>query len=326
MADATTSATTSATTGVESVPSGRVRIPYDPALLAPLPVGLPVEVYDGTGAPPTEHDGVAFYVLPYTFDRAPLRLLADMPDLRVVQALTAGYEHVLPYLPSGAVLANGRGIHEASTAELAVTLMLASLRGVPEFVRGQDAGEWRAGFYPALADRTVLIVGYGAIGQAVERRLAGFEVDVVRVARSARTTAGGEPVRAIAELPELLPAADVVVLTTPLDADTRGLVDEAFLARMRDGALLVNVARGPVVDTEALLAAVRTGRVTAALDVTDPEPLPADHPLRHAPGVLISPHVGGSSSAFLPRALRLIRRQITAWAAGRPIDNVVAGW
>jgi phosphoglycerate dehydrogenase-like enzyme len=307
------------------VSPGRVRIPYPPDEVGGLPSGLDIEVYDGIAAPPTAHDGVAFYVLPYTFDQAPLRVLAEMPDVRVVQSLTAGYEHVLPYLPPGAVLANGRGIHEASTAELAVTLTLASLRGIPAFVRGQEAGEWLAGFYPALADKTVLILGYGAIGEAVERRLAGFEVDVVRVARTARTTAQGTRVHGMDELPALLPAADVVVLTTPLTEATRGLVGEEFLARMHDGALLVNVARGPVVDTKALLAELATGRILAALDVTDPEPLPADHPLRHAPGVLISPHVGGSSSAFRPRALRLIRRQVTAWAEGRPLDNIVAG-
>lgn len=320
-----TDATSSATTAVESVPSGRVRIPYDPDLLAPLPVGLPVEVYDGVAEAPTQHDGVAFYVLPYSFDPAPLRLLADMPDLRVVQALTAGYEHVLPYLPPDVTLANGRGIHEASTAELAVTLTLASLRGVPQFVQGQESGEWLAGWYPALADKTVLIIGYGAIGEAIERRLAGFETDIVRVARSARTTPDGAPVHSISDLPELLADADVVILATPFTMETRGLVDEAFLARMRHGALLVNVSRGPVVDTDALIAALRSGRVTAALDVTDPEPLPPDHPLRHAPGVLISPHVGGSSSAFQPRAFRLIRRQIIAWASGQPLDNIVAG-
>ncbi|MCF2528621.1 2-hydroxyacid dehydrogenase [Yinghuangia soli] len=304
---------------------GRVRIPYPPDQVGGLPGGLGIEVYDGVGAPPTEHDGVDFYVLPYTFDPTPLRVLAEMPQVRVVQTLTAGFEHVLPYLPPGAVLANGRGIHEASTAELAIALTLASLRGVPAFVRGQDSGEWLAGFYPALADKTVLILGYGAIGEAVDRRLAGFEAEVVRVARTARTTADGAPVRGLAELPGLLPAADVVILTTPLTDDTRGLVDAAFLARMRDGALLVNVSRGPVVDTKALLAELASGRITAALDVTDPEPLPADHPLRYAPGVLISPHVGGSSSAFLPRALQLIRRQVTAWAAGEPLANIVAG-
>ncbi|MGW0664429.1 2-hydroxyacid dehydrogenase [Streptodolium elevatio] len=324
MAASTTPDGSHAAPAASAVP-GRIRMPYDPAEVGGLPAGLDIEVYDGVAPPPSEHDGVVFYVLPYTFDQTPLRVLAEMPDVRFVQTLTAGYEHVLPYLPPGARLANGRGIHEASTAELAVALTLASLRGIPSFVRGQDAGEWRAGFYPALADKTVLILGYGAIGEAVDRRLAGFEVDVVRVARRARSTADGAAVRAISELPALLPTVDVVIVTTPLTEATRGLVDAAFLARMRDGALLVNVARGPVVDTKALLTEVTAGRITAALDVTDPEPLPADHPLRFAPGVLVSPHVGGSSSAFLPRAQRLIRTQVTAWAEGREPANVVAG-
>ncbi|MCZ9343056.1 dihydrofolate reductase, partial [Streptomyces sp. TRM76130] len=159
-------------------------------------------------------------------------------------------------------------------------------RGVPDFVRAQDRGEWRGGFRPALADKNVLVVGYGAIGAAIEDRLVPFEVErVMRVARSARTTARG-PVHPLAELPDLLPRADVVILSTPLTEDTRHLVDSGFLARMKDGALLVNVARGPVVDTGALLAELETGRLTAALDVTDPEPLPPGHPLWQAPGVL----------------------------------------
>ncbi len=170
---------------------------------------------------------------------------------------------------------------------------------------------------PALADKSVLIVGYGSIGAAVEDRLASFEcARVARVARSARTTGRG-PVHALADLPALLPEADVVVLSTPLTPATRHLADAGFLARMKDGALLVNIARGPVVDTNALLKEVESGRITAALDVTDPEPLPAGHPLWHAPGVLISPHVGGSTSAFMPRAKRLIAGQLRRFAAGR---------
>ncbi|CAM5362825.1 2-hydroxyacid dehydrogenase [Streptomyces tanashiensis] len=190
-------------------------------------------------------------------------------------------------------------------------------------MRGQDAEEWRAGFYPALADKSVLIVGYGSIGAAIEDRLAPFEcARVARVARSARTTERG-PVHALADLPALLPEADVVVLSTPLTPETTRLADAGFLARMKDGALLVNVARGPVVDTSALLKEVESGRITAALDVTDPEPLPAGHPLWHAPGVLISPHVGGSTSAFMPRAKRLIAGQLRRFAAGEELANVL---
>ncbi|WP_439676677.1 2-hydroxyacid dehydrogenase [Embleya sp. MST-111070] len=322
------------------VSDGRIWVPYSLEQLAPIPAALSgeggeggaggadgtgsrIDVYDGADGPiPDTAAQVELYVLPYTFAPHTLERIADMPRLRMIQTLTAGYEHVLPYLPPGVLLCNGRGIHETSTAELALALTLAALRDIPGFVRGQDAGEWRAGFYPALADKRVLILGYGAIGEAVDRRLQGFEVDVVRVARTPRDGVHG-PVRAMSELPDLLPHTDVVILTVPLTEDTRGLVDADFLARLPDGALVVNVARGPVVDTAALLAEVRSGRLRAALDVTDPEPLPADHPLRFATGVLISPHVGGSSSAFLPRALRLIRGQLERWSEGVTPVNIV---
>ncbi len=169
----------------------------------------------------------------------------------------------------------------------------------------------------------MLIVGYGSIGAAIEDRLVPFEVaPVVRVARSARTTARG-PVHPLTELPALLPEADVVVLSTPLTEETRGLVDAEFLARMKDGALLVNVARGPVVDTKALLTELESGRITAALDVTDPEPLPPGHPLWHAPGVLVSPHAGGPTSAFLPRAKRLLVDQLSRFVNREPLRNVI---
>lgn len=295
----------------------RAWVPY--ADVVPrLPATVTADVYDGEGPVPKSIDEVEFYVLPYTFAPGPLPLMRQMPRLQVVQTLTAGYEHALPYLPDGLSLCNARGVHDASTAELAVALMLAALRGIPDFVRGQDRGEWRHARHDALADRCVLIVGHGAIGAAVERRLAGFEVTVVRVASRAR-----EGVHAMADLPRLLPEADVVVLCTPLTEQTRGLVDAGFLARMRDGALLVNVARGAVVDTEALVAELAAGRLRAALDVTDPEPPPPDHPLWTAPGLLLAPHVGGNTSAFEPRAKRLIVDQLTRYAAGSPLENLV---
>jgi phosphoglycerate dehydrogenase-like enzyme len=294
-----------------------VWVPYA-ELLPELPADLEVDVYDGIQDPPERLDEVALYVAPYTFDRTPLELIPKMSALRVVQTLTAGYEHVLPYLPDAVTLCNAGGVHDASTAELAVALALASLRGIPEFVRGQDRRDWRFGQYEALADKTVLIVGYGGVGSAVERRLAGFEVEVLRVARHAR-----EGVATLADLPALLPRADVVVLCTPLTDQTRGLVDERFLGLMRDGALLVNVARGPVVRTDALLAELRSGRLRAALDVADPEPPPPDHPLWTTPGLLLSPHVGGNSTAFLPRAKRLIVAQLCRYAAGEPLKYVV---
>lgn len=295
----------------------RAWVPYA-EVLPQLPPELDVDVYDGVQDPPKTLDEVELYVTPYTFGTGPLHLIPQMPALRVVQTLTAGYEHVLPYLPDSVTLCNAGGVHDTSTAELAVTLILAALRDVPDFVRGQDRREWRSDDHESLADKTVLIVGYGGIGSAVERRLAGFEVDVLRVARRAR-----DGVATLAELPDLLPRADVVVLCTPLTAETRGLVDAGFLARMHDGALLVNVSRGPVVRTDDLLAELRGGRLRAALDVTDPEPLPAEHPLWTAPGLLISPHVGGRSTAFLPRVKRLIVSQLRRYAAGEPLQSVV---
>lgn len=297
----------------------RVWVPY-PEVVPELPDSLAVDVYEGDGQVPETSDEVECFVLPYTFDLAPLGLMARMPRLRVVQSLTAGYEHILPFLPAGVTLCNAGRLHDTSTAELAVALLLAARRGIPDFVRGQDAGQWRHRQWPSLADSTVLIVGYGGIGAAIERRLSGFEVEILRVARRPRP--GVSPLTA---LPDLLPRADIVVLSLPLTDATRGLVDAAFLARMPDGALLVNMARGAVVDTEALLAELHAGRLHAALDVTDPEPPPPGHPLWSAPGLLLSPHVGGNSTAFLPRARRLIVEQLRRFAAGEPLHHVVAG-
>lgn len=287
--------------------------------LTPLPDELDVQLWDADGEPdPSVLERVELYVMPYTFAPITGEVIGVMPRLRVVQTLTAGYEHVLPYLREGVMLCNARGVHDASTAELAVALTLASLRRIPEFVRAQEREEWAFGMYDALADKTVLIVGYGAVGAAVERRLEPFECDVLRVARTAR-----EGVAGFDALPSLLGRADVVILTVPLTDATRHMVDAKFLGSMRDGTLLVNVARGGVVDTDALLAELSAGRLRAALDVTDPEPPPPGHPLWSAPGLLISPHVGGSSTAFEPRARRLLRAQLERFAAGEPLSNVV---
>ncbi len=287
--------------------------------LTGYPDTLEVRTWDADGDPdPDVLERVELYVMPYLFSDITGEVIARMPRVRVIQTLTAGYEHVLPYLPRGVTLCNARGVHDASTAELAVALTLASLRRIPEFVRAQEREEWAFGKYDALADKTVLLVGYGSVGTALERRLEPFECDVLRVARTARHGVAG-----FESLPALLPRADVVILTVPLTDETRAMVDAPFLAAMKDGALLVNVARGGVVDTEALLAEVSSGRLRAALDVTEPEPLPAGHPLWSAPGVLISPHVGGNTTAFDPRARRLVLAQLQRFAAGEPLANVV---
>jgi phosphoglycerate dehydrogenase-like enzyme len=304
-----------------------VWVPIPPEEIEGLPEGPNYRFWDGGEDFPADPADCAYYVVPYMKPvEVCLRPLPRLSSVEVVQTLTAGVDNVLPGIKDlrpGVRLCNARGVHEASTAELTLTLILASLRGVPDFVRAQDKGEWRGGFRPALADKNVLIVGYGSIGSAIEDRLVPFEVArVARVARSERTTARG-PVHPLTELPALLPEADVVVLATPLTETTRHLANADFLARMKDGALLVNVARGPVVDTKALLAELESGRLTAALDVTDPEPLPPGHPLWQAPGVLISPHVGGPSSAFLPRAKRLLVDQLSRFVNREPLDNVI---
>jgi phosphoglycerate dehydrogenase-like enzyme len=304
-----------------------VWLPIPPEEIEGLPAGPAYRFWNGGEDFPADPADCAYYVVPYMKPlEVGLRPLPRLSSVEVVQTLSAGVDNVLPGIKDlrpGVRLCNARGVHEASTAELALTLVLASLRGVPDFVRAQDKGEWRGGFRPALADRNVLIVGYGSIGSAIEDRLVPFEVArVARVARSERTTARG-PVHPLTELPALLPEADVVILSTPLTETTRHLVNADFLARMKDGALLVNVARGPVVDTKALLAEVESGRLTAALDVTDPEPLPPGHPLWQAPGVLVSPHVGGPTSAFLPRAKRLLVDQLSRFVNREPLRNVI---
>ena len=292
--------------------------------LGGIPDGIDVDVYraDGDSWPDSIAE-VEFYVLPYLKGEEVLDRVAEMKRLKVIQTLTAGIENYLPHVPEGVVLCNAAGVHDTSTAELAVALALASGRHLDRYARNQPSGIWeslRLGI--SLADQRVLIIGYGHIGAAIERRLSGFEVaSVTRVARRPRTEP--VPVHAIDDLPELLPDADVAFLVAPHTPQTEGMIGGRELASLPDGAVLVNVARGKLVDTEALLAETSTGRIRAALDVTDPEPLPPEHPLWRTPGVLISPHVGGPSSAFFPRADRLIAAQLGRFAAGKKLENII---
>ncbi len=273
---------------------------------------------------PSRRDEISFVVPPY-MTSCRWERLGLLPRLRVVQLLSAGYDNVVSAIPVGVKLANASGVHDASTAELAITLALSALRGIPDFVAAQGRSQWLpAKSRPSMADRKVLILGYGGIGTAIARRLSGFEASVTAVASRARAGDGlVDRVHGVDELPSLLPEHDVVIVIVPLSDATTGLVGPGFLASMPDGALLVNVSRGKVVDTQALFEATSSGRIMAALDVTDPEPLPADHPLWQAPGVLISPHVGGVTSAFVPRAVALLREQLAAFAQERPVRNVV---
>ena len=245
--------------------------------------------------------------------------LSQLPALRHVQLPSAGFDHALPFLPSGVTLLNGRGVHSAGTAELGMALILASQRGLVQAVAAQEQGRWVSPVLASLADRRVLVVGAGSLADALVARLLPFEVEIMLVARTARPGVHG-----IDELPQLLPAADIVVLTVPLDVSTTGLIGSEELALLPDGALLVNIARGKVVDTVALLAELTSGRLRAALDVTDPEPLPPDHPLWNASNTLITAHQGGNSDATAPRWAALVRRQLAHLLAGEEPENVVA--
>ncbi|MFD2091378.1 2-hydroxyacid dehydrogenase [Blastococcus deserti] len=244
-----------------------------------------------------------------------------LPRLQLVQLLSAGAEKFIRRLPERVVLCNARGAHTPATAEWAVTTTLAAQRGIPFFVREQDAGRWSFSTHRSLVGARVLVVGAGDIGRAIGRMLAGFDVELTYVARTAR-----EGVRAMGELPDLLPHADVVILIVPVTPETTGMVDAAFLAAMPDGALLVNAARGVIVDTDALLAELSSGRLRAALDVTDPEPLPPGHPLWTAPGLLLTPHVGGEVPETGARATRAVTDQLARILAGQELLNVVENY
>jgi phosphoglycerate dehydrogenase-like enzyme len=301
---------------VVSVPTAELQ-----RALEPLPDGVEIIVWTMDAAAP--RDRFDMVVPPYmSMERVLDRL--DGVDVGLVQGQSIGYEGVADILPSGMVFANASSVHETSTAELALALILASQRRLPDFVRAKAAGRWAPVFADSLADRRVLLLGYGGVGKAVDARLAPFEADITRVASRARVDDDG-PVHGVDELPALLPHAEIIVLTLPGGDATRRIVDDAFLAALPDGALVVNVGRGSLIDTEALVDHVGRGRIRAALDVTDPEPLPPDHPLWSLPGVLIAPHVGGASSAMRPRIAKLVRAQIDRLLAGEEPLNVVIG-
>jgi phosphoglycerate dehydrogenase-like enzyme len=260
----------------------------------------------------------AEFLVPRSGDRRVVELLPRMRGLRVLQTLSAGIDRLLGMVPPGVSLCDAGGTRDVAVAEWVLATILASRKKLPQLRDRQRAHEWAWGQSDELAGATVMILGYGSIGAAVEARLAPFEVDLIRVARRAR-----EGVHAVQELESLLALAEIVVVLLPLTPATTGLLDRDLLARLRPGALLVNAARGPIVDTEALLALLSAGRVSAALDVTDPEPLPADHPLWDAPGVLITPHCAGDTPAAERRALALVGKQVRRYTRGDPLANVV---
>jgi phosphoglycerate dehydrogenase-like enzyme len=296
-------------------------------LLGELPHGVEIEVCDDPAALPSDPADVEFWVPTFQAGAQVTDLVPKLTGLRAVQLLSAGADVWIGRLPATVELYDARGVHDRPVAEWVLGAAIGSIRQFPNFVRAQAREEWaNSAFLPTaeLTGARVLIVGAGSIGHAIEQHLAPFGVTVTRVARTARPA---EDVHGVDELPGLLPYAEVVVLVVPLTEQTRGLVDAGFLAAMADGALLVNAARGPVVDTAALLTELSTGRISAALDVTDPEPLPAGHPLWKPPNLFLTPHTGGAVRGLFPRAYGLVGDQLRRFVAGQPLINrVVDGY
>ncbi|HEY8998591.1 MAG TPA: 2-hydroxyacid dehydrogenase [Edaphobacter sp.] len=308
-----------------------------PELLSDFPPGTEIVRIPRGPGPVIDVD---FWIIPFARKDAK-EAFQRLRGVKAVQSLMAGVDWILPWLPRDITLCDGRGIHDISTSEWVLAAVLSSVKRIPLYARLQEHGDWRgqasvkdgyvneqganAGFYRVLGDdlagKTVLIVGYGSIGAAIEARMTPFGVDFLRVARTPKQS---PPVLPVDQLNDLLPQADVVVLIVPLTENTQGMIGEKELALMKPGALLVNAARGPVVKTDALLAALQAGHIYAALDVTDPEPLPQGHPLWTAPNCLITPHVAGSTPQFIYRGFRFAAAQVRRMIDGEPLENTVS--
>lgn len=288
-------------------------------LVDDLPEGVTLDLWPMTDPPQGRVD---LAVMPYLVGAELLRVL-DGADVGWVQSQSLGYDNVENFLPAGIGFSNAVGVHEAATAEIALGLILAAQRNLAEHVLDQKRAVWRPRFGPGLQSLTALVIGVGGVGGLIAEHLTRFGMDVIRSASRARTDEHGT-VHGPDEVAELVGRADVVVLATPLTPETRGFFGSGLIARMKPGALLVNIGRGALVDTDALVAACMGEHVRAALDVVDPEPLPPDHPLWSAPGVLITPHVGGRSTTMINRVAALVARQIRHLAAGEPMENPVA--
>lgn len=285
-----------------------------------IPAGMTHLPTDGFVPSASQLDEIEFYVPSYMGGLKTIEIIPQMKNLKVVHYNQAGYEDILPHIPDGVTLCNGSGLHDVSTSELAIGLTIAARRGFAEFMDNQKKGVWHRTRKPALADAHVGIVGYGHIGKRIASLLEMFETTVTAFTRS-----GSDGSVKISEFDEYLPKLDVIILILPLTAESKHFMSAARLKKMKDGATLVNVARGPIVDTDALVAELHTGRITAGLDVTDPEPLPAGHPLWSSPNVIISPHVGGDSGAFEPRARKMVQEQLSRIAKNEPLANHIKG-
>jgi phosphoglycerate dehydrogenase-like enzyme len=284
-----------------------------------LPAGVTHLPTDGIAPAVEDLDSIDFYVPRYMGGPAAIAMIPNMKSLKVIQSPNAGVDDVLKVRPDGVTLCNAAGVHDASTAELAIALAIASRRGFAAFAADQAVQRWGHERMVSLTDSNVAIVGYGNIGKMIGKMLANFEVTVTAFSRS-----GNDGALTFDHFDRLISTFDVIILIVPLNDQSRHLMNAQRLAAMKDGAALINVARGPVVDTDALVAELNSGRITAGLDVTDPEPLPSDHPLWRARNVIITPHVGGDSQAFIPRGRKLVEEQLARYAAGQPLLHIVA--
>ncbi len=290
---------------------------------------------------PPDHDIDIDVWIPDPYSNRATRAWPRLHGVKLVLSMMAGTEWIPPLVGPHVTICNARGAHNISTAEWTLAAILSMLKYFPMYFDIQRESRWNRRFeapphyaaitgdkrpwYPPvmleeLTGKTVLLVGYGSVGKDIERMLVPFDVEVLRVARNART----EPeVHAVSGLDSLLPRAGVVVLILPSTDESRGLIGSPQLALMQHGALLVNAARGPIVQTDALVEALHSGRIRAAIDVTDPEPLPEGHPLWSCPNLLITPHIGASSPRFTPRALHTAAGELRRYMNGEPLRNVV---
>ena len=318
-----------------------LRVGYPAVLDAELLRDFPPEVELIPLPDDLDHDIGLDVWIPDPYAARAIRIWPRLRGVRLVLSLMAGTEWIPATVGPRVTICNAHGAHNIPTAEWTVASILAMLKYFPFYLDVQHVGQWKRRFeasaryaritgdsrplYPPvlleeLTGKTVLLVGHGAIGKEIERMLAPFHVKLLRVARTARTQPA---VHAVAELDSLLPQAQVVVLILPSTAESRHLMGRRQLALMPQGALLVNVARGPIVDTDALVEALNSGRIRAALDVTDPEPLPEGHPLWTCPNLLLTPHVAGSSPQFAPRSLHTAAGELRRYINGEPLQNVV---
>lgn len=250
--------------------------------------------------------------------------VSRIKGLKHVHLLSIGYEWVLEHLPEQVTLTNSKGAVEDATAEHCLALILASIRQLPLAGQRQREQNWIRTWTSSLHGSKVVLLGAGGVGSEIRSRLLPFKpAELTTFARTERVHEQRYRIYSPDRLRGFLPTADVVIVALPHTPETEQLIDAELLSAMKDGALLVNVGRGPIVDTEALLLELLAGRLHAALDVTDPEPLPANHALWSAPNCIITPHMAGDTGQFISLVSELAVNQVIAFAHGEELANQI---